>query len=105
MFSSLPPVAGPHFSDGPKNSWRYVVFRVIACIGRISMLDVMAHVRRVNRGEVPLPSPEKVYSDESLKLSVGTCIVVMFSRVDGTTASADGVIKAASGRNLAQSVK
>jgi hypothetical protein len=45
-----------------------------------------------------------MYNDVSLKLRVGTCIMVTFSRVEGTTVSVDGVISAARGRNLAPSV-
>jgi hypothetical protein len=47
------------------------------------------------KGEVPSPSPEKVYRDESLKLRVCTCIVVILSRVDGIKVNVHGVIKAA----------
>lgn len=69
-------------------------------MGRIATFDTVADVRRVNRGDVPSPSPGVWYSDESLKLSVGMCIIVRFFPIKGTTVSVDGVIKAASGRNL-----
>jgi hypothetical protein len=80
------------------------VFGAIACIGRIAILDTVADVRRVNKGEVPSPSPEKEYSEVSLKLSVGTCIIVSFLPTEGITVSVDGGIRAARGRSLVLSV-
>lgn len=64
------------------------------------MLETVADVSRVNKGEVPSPSPEKAYSEVSLKLSVGTCIIVTSSPTEEITVSVDGGISAASGRSL-----